>query len=147
MKHSIKAFKITWENKFGEHSFYEFTEKTALNSLKRFEHFNATMEEETIELFITPAMKKEFQKLIKKIREENFKGEYPKAIMADSMTEKGQASIVFSYSGDNTFRGYTKEMAEKVMSIESFQSFLNKYEATAQIQLRANQSYEIRIQF
>ena len=89
MLHTVKAFRITWTNKFGDHSFYEFTKRSAENSMERFSFWNPTMTEETIEVYLTPAIKREFQKLIKSIRESDFNSEagseYPKAIMTDAI--------------------------------------------------------------
>ncbi len=154
MKHSIKAFKITWENKFGEHSFYEFTRKTAENSMRRFQHFNPKMEECIAEVYLTPAIKREFQKLIKSIRESDFNAsagcEYPKAIMTEAMMERGEATIIFTWQGDyrtEKVREYTKARAEKMMDVESFKDFLNREQATAQIELKENNNYQIRIRF
>ena len=35
MLHTVKAFKITWTNKAGELSFYDFTKRSAENSMER----------------------------------------------------------------------------------------------------------------
>lgn len=154
MLHTVKAFKITWTNKFGEHSFYEFTERMALKYLKRFEGFNSTMEEETIEVYLTPAIKREFQKLIKSIRESDFNSkagcEYPKAIMTDAMMERGEATIIFRWAGSDAnseIRELTKKKADRMMEIQSFRDFLEKEQATAKIELRDDNCYQIRIQF
>lgn len=154
MLHTLKAFKITWTNKFGEHSFYEFTKRSAEKSMERFSHWNPRMEETMAEVYLTPAIKREFQKLIKGIRESDFNSEagceYPKAIMTDAMMERGEATIIFrwqgSFAGEET-REYTKARAEKMMQIKSFTDFLNREQATAQIELRENNNYQIRIQF
>lgn len=154
MLHTVKAFKITWTNKHGEHSFYDFTKRSAENSMERFSFWNPTMTEETIEVYLTPAIKREFQKLIKSIRESDFNSrsgcEYPKAIMTDGMMQKGEATIIFRWAGENAnseIRELTKEKANRMMNIQSFRDFLEKEEATAKIELRDDNSYQIRIQF
>ena len=154
MLHTVKAFKITWANKFGEHTFYDFTERSAKNSMERFSLWNPTMTEETIEVYLTPAIKREFQKIIKSIRESDFNSEagseYPKAIMTDGMMQKGEATIIFRWAGSNAnaeIREITKEKANRMMNIQSFRDFLEKEEATAKIELRDDNSYQIRIQF
>lgn len=154
MKHSVKAFKITWENKFGEHSYFEFTERSAKNALERLAYFNARMEETVAEVYLTPTIKREFQKIIKNIRESDFNSkagcEYPKAIMTEGMRERGEATIIFRWAGSNAnseIRELTKEKANRMMEIQSFRDFLEKEEATAKIELREDNSYQIRIQF
>lgn len=154
MLHTVKAFKITWTNKYGEHSFYDFTKRSAENSMERFSFWNPTMTEETIEVYLTPAIKREFQKLIKSIRESDFNSEagfeYPKAIMTDAMMARGEATIIFSWQGafrNEACKQYTKERAEKMMEVKSFKDFLNREQATAQIELKENNSYQIRIHF
>ena len=154
MLHTVKAFRITWTNKFGDHSFYEFTKKTAENAMARFEHCNPRMEETETQVYLTPAIKKEFQKLIKSIRESDFNSEagceYPKAIMTEAMMERGEATIIFTWQGsfkNDACKQYTKERAEKMMSIKAFKDFLNREQATAQIELKENNNYQIRIHF
>lgn len=154
MLHTVKAFKITWTNKFGEHSFYDFTKRSAENSMERFSFWNPTMTEETIEVYLTPAIKREFQKLIKSIRESDFNTsagcEYPKAIMTDAMMARGEATIIFTWQGDfagEKTKAYTKARAEKMMEVKSFKDFLNREQATAQIELKENNNYQIRIHF
>ena len=154
MLHTVKAFRITWTNKLGEHSFCEFTKRSAENSMERFSFWNPTMTEETIEVYLTPAIKREFQKLIKSIRESDFNSktgsEYPKAIMTDAMMEKGEATIIFLWQGtsyDEKGREYSKAKAEKMMELKSFTDFLNREQATAQIELKENNNYQIRIHF
>lgn len=154
MLHTVKAFRITWTNKFGEHSFYEFTERSAKNSMERFSFWNPTMTEETIEVYLTPAIKREFQKIIKSIRESDFNSkagcEYPKAIMTEAMMDRGEATIIFTWQGaymTEKDRQYTKARAEKMMEVESFKDFLNREHATAQIELKENNNYQIRIHF
>ena len=44
-------------------------------------------------------------------------------------------------------RQYTKARAEKMMEVESFKDFLNREHATAQIELKENNNYQIRIHF
>ena len=154
MLHTVKAFRITWTNKFGDHSFYEFTKKTAENSMERLRYWNPRIEETMAEVYLTPAIKREFQKIIKNIRESDFNSvdgcEYPKAIMTEEMMERGEATIIFTWQGDfrnEKVREYTKEKAEKMMEVESFTDFLNREKATAQIELRENNNYQIRIKF
>ena len=154
MLHTVKAFKITWTNKFGEHSFYDFTKRSAENSMERFSFWNPTMTEETIEVYLTPAIKREFQKLIKSIRESDFNTsagcEYPKAIMTDAMMSRGEATIIFTWQGDfagEKTKAYTKARAEKMMEVKSFTDFINREQATAQIELKENNNYQIRIHF
>lgn len=154
MLHTVKAFKITWTNKHGEHSFYDFTKRSAENSMERFSFWNPTMTEETIEVYLTPAIKREFQKLIKSIRESDFNSEagseYPKAIMTDAMMERGEATIIFLWQGTSygeKGRRYSKAKAEKMMEVKSFTDFLNREQATAQIELKENNNYQIRIHF
>lgn len=154
MLHTVKAFKITWTNKHGEHSFYDFTKRSAENSMERFSFWNPTMTEETIEVYLTPAIKREFQKLIKSIRESDFNSkagcEYPKAIMTDAMMTRGEATIIFRWAGSDAnseIRELTKEKADRMMKIQSFRDFLEKEKATAKIELRDDNSYQIRIQF
>ena len=154
MKHTLNAYKITWFNKYGEHSFYEYTKRTAENSMKRFANFNPTMEETVVEVCLTPAIKREFQKVIKNIRESDFNPEsgmeYPKAIMTDAMTERGEATIIFSWQGSYASeekKEYTRRKAEKMLKVESFLNFLDKEQATAQIELKENNNYQIRIKF
>lgn len=154
MLHTVKAFKITWTNKAGELSFYDFTKRSAENSMERLSLWNPTMTEETIEVYLTPAIKREFQKIIKGIRESDFNSragcEYPKAIMTEAMMERGEATIIFRWAGDNAnseIRELTKEKADRMMKIQSFRDFLEKEKATAKIELRDDNSYQIRIQF
>lgn len=154
MLHTVKAFKITWTNKHGEHSFYDFTKRSAENSMERFSFWNPTMTEETIEVYLTPAIKREFQKLIKNIRESDFNSEagceYPKAIMTDAMMARGEATIIFTWQGafrNEKAREYSKAKAEKMMEVKSFTDFLNREQATAQIELKENNNYQIRIHF
>ena len=154
MKHSIKAYEITWHNNCGEHSFLEFTKKTAENSMERLAFFNPSMREIMAEVYLTPAIKREFQKLIKNIRESDFNSnngsEYPKAIMTEAMMERGEATIIFSWQGsfrNEACKQYTKERAEKMMNIKAFTDFLNKEQATAHIELKENNNYQIRIRF
>ena len=154
MLHTVKAFKITWTNKYGEHSFYDFTKRSAENSMERFSFWNPTMTEETIEVYLTPAIKREFQKLIKSIRESDFNSEagseYPKAIMTDAMMSRGEATIIFTWQGafrNEKAREYSKARAEKMMEVKSFTDFLNREKATAKIELKENNNYQIRIQF
>ena len=112
------------------------------------------MTEETIEVYLTPAIKREFQKLIKSIRESDFNSkagsEYPKAIMTDAMMARGEATIIFTWQGDfagEKTKAYTKARAEKMMEVKSFTDFLNREQATAQIELKENNNYQIRIHF
>ncbi len=154
MLHTVKAFKITWANKIGEHTFYDFTERSAKNSMERFSLWNLTMTEATIEVYLTPAIKREFQKLIKSIRESDFNTsagcEYPKAIMTEAMMERGEATIIFRWAGSDAnseIRELTKEKADRMMKIQSFRDFIEKEKATAKIELRDDNSYQIRIQF
>ena len=154
MLHTVKAFKITYTNKAGEFSFYDFTKRSAENSMERWRHFNPRMEETMIEVYLTPAIKREFQKIIKSIRESDFNSragcEYPKAIMTEAMMERGEATIIFRWAGDNAnseIRELTKEKADRMMKIQSFRDFLEKEKATAKIELRDDNSYQIRIQF
>lgn len=154
MLHTVKAFKITWARENGMHSHYEFTERSAKNSMERFSFCNPTMTEETIEVYLTPAIKREFQKIIKSIRESDFNSkagcEYPKAIMTEAMMERGEATIIFLWQGEiygEKGREYSKAKAEKMMEVESFKDFLNREQATAQIELKENNNYQIRIHF
>lgn len=154
MLHTVKAFKITWTNKFGEHSFYDFTKRSAENSMNRLDYFNPRIEEVMAEVYLTPAIKREFQKLIKSIRESDFNTsagcEYPKAIMTEAMMERGEATIIFRWAGSDAnseIRELTKEKADRMMKIQSFRDFLEKEKATAKIELRDDNSYQIRIQF
>ena len=154
MLHTLKAFKITWTNKMGEHSFYEFTKRSAENAMDRLSYFNPRMEETIAEVYLTPAIKREFQKLIKTIRESDFNStsgcEYPKAIMTDAMMERGEATIIFRWAGSDAnseIRELTKEKADRMMKIQSFRDFLEKEKATAKIELRDDNCYQIRIQF
>lgn len=154
MLHTVKAFKITWTNKFGDHSFYEFTKKTAENSMERLSYWNPRMEETMAEVYLTPAIKREFQKIIKSIRESDFNSnagcEYPKAIMTEAMMERGEATIIFAWQGsfrNEACKQYTKERAEKMMNIKAFTDFLNREQATAQIELKENNNFQIRIHF
>lgn len=154
MLHTLKAFKITWTNKFGEHSFYEFTKRSAEKSMERLSFFNPRMEETMADVYLTPAIKREFQKLIKGIRESDFNSEagceYPKAIMTEAMMDRGEATIIFTWQGCNAgekTRAYTKAKAEKMMEVKSFTDFLNREQATAQIELKENNNYQIRIHF
>ena len=149
MLHTINAYKITWTNKTGEHTFYEFTKKRAENAIERMSFWNPRMEEAITEVYLTPAIKKEFQKIIKEIRgKEN---EYPKAIMTEAMMERGEATIIFTWQGGETGdkrREFTKKEAEKMMENKSFTDFINKEEAKAQIEFREdNHNYQIRIKF
>ena len=149
MLHIINAYKITWTNKTGEHTFYEFTKKRAENAMERMSFWNPRMEEAITEVYLTPAIKKEFQKIIKEIRgKEN---EYPKAIMTEAMMERGEATIIFTWQGGETGdrrREFTKREAEKMMENKSFTDFINKEEAKAQIEFREdNHNYQIRIKF
>lgn len=154
MLHKINAYKITFTNARGTFSYYEYTKKTAENSLKNMEFWNPTMEETIAEVYLTPAIKKEFQKLIKSIRESEFNTstgcEYPKAIMTAGMMERGEATIIFTWQGsflDEKTKEYTKARAEKMMKVKTFTDFLNREEATAQIELKENNNYQIRIKF
>lgn len=154
MLHTVKAFRITWTNKFGEHSFLEFTKKTAENSFERLAQFNSRMEEVVAEVYLTPSIKREFQKLIKSIRESDFNTsagcEYPKAIMTDAMMIRGEATIIFRWAGSDAnseIRELTKKKADRMMEIQSFRDFLEKEQATAKIELRDDNCYQIRIQF
>ena len=155
MLHSIKAFRITWTNKMGDHSFYEFTQRSAQNAMDRMSSFNPRMEETIAEVYLTPAIKREFQKLIKTIRESDFNTssgcEYPKAIMTEAMMDRGEATIIFTWQGSNHWdektKAYTKERAERFMEVESFKEFLNREQATAQVELKENNNYHIRIRF
>ena len=149
MLHIINAYKITWTNKTGEHTFYEFTKKRAEKAMERMSFWNPRMEEAITEVYLTPAIKKEFQKIIKEIRgKEN---EYPKAIMTEAMMERGEATIIFTWQGGETGdrrREFTKREAEKMMENKSFTDFINKEEAKAQIEFREdNHNYQIRIKF
>ena len=86
-------------------------------------------------------IKKEFQKLIKEIRENG--NEYPKAMMTGAQMEKSQATVNCGYFPDES-----KAIADKLMTVESFKTFLNKYEATAHIEYdRSKDAYQIRIKF
>ena len=107
-----------------------------------------------IEVYLTPAIKREFQKVIKSIRESDFNSkagcEYPKAIMTEAMMERGEATIIFLWQGetyDERGREYSKAKAEKMMEVKSFTDFLNREQATAQIELKENNNYQIRIHF
>lgn len=149
MKHTLNAYKITFTNATGTHSYYEFTKRSAEKALERMSFWNPTMEEAVAEVYLTPAIKKEFQKLIKEIRgKEN---EYPKAIMTEAMMERGEATIIFTWQGGDTGdkrREFTKIEAEKMMENKSFTDFINKEEAKAQIEFREdNHNYQIRIKF
>ena len=154
MLHTVKAFRITWTNKMGEHSFYEFTQRSAQNAMDRMSSFNPRMEETIAQVYLTPAIKREFQKLVKTIRESDFNTsagcEYPKAIMTEAMMDRGEATIIFTWQGtfyNETTKAYTKARAEKFMEEESFKAFLNREQATAQVELKENNNYHIRIHF
>lgn len=149
MLHKINAYKITFTNSTGTHSYYEFTKRSAEKALERMDFWNPTMEEAIAEVYLTPTIKREFQKLIKEIRgKEN---EYPKAIMTEAMMERGEATIIFTWQGGDTGdkrREYTKREAEKMMETKAFTDFINREEAKAQIEFRNdNHNYQIRIKF
>lgn len=149
MLHKLNAYKITWTNKTGDHIFYEFTKKRAENAMERMSFWNPRMEEAIAEVYLTPAIKKEFQKIIKEIRGKE--DEYPKAIMTEAMMERGEATIIFTWQGGETGdrrREFTKREAEKMMENKSFTDFINREEAKAQIEFREdNHNYQIRIKF
>lgn len=154
MKHTLNAYKITFTNATGTHSCYEFTKRSAEKAVERMSFWNATMEEAVAEVYLTPAIKKEFQKLIKSIRESDFNStsgcEYPKAIMTEAMMERGEATIIFTWQGrfhSESTKEYTRARAEKMMKVKAFTDFLNREEATAQIELKENNNYQIRIKF
>lgn len=149
MLHRLNAYKITWTNKTGDHTFYEFTKKRAENAMERMSFWNPRMEEAITEVYLTPSIKKEFHKIIKEIRgKEN---EYPRAIMTEAMMERGEATIIFTWQGGDTGdkrREFTKIEAEKMMENKNFTDFINKEEAKAQIELREDtHNYQIRIKF
>lgn len=153
MLHKINAYKITFTNATGTHSYFKFTKKSAEKALERMSFWNPTMEEDIAEVYLTPTIKKEFQKLIKSIRESDFNSsdsEYPKAIMTAGMMDRGEATIIFTWQGrfhSETTKEYTRARAEKMMEIKAFTDFLNREEATAQIELKENNNYQIRIKF
>lgn len=93
------------------------------------------------------AMKKDLQKVIKAVRDENDLGTYPKAIMTISQMEKRTATV--NCGGE--FAQWDKERAEgraqAVMSDERFVAFLKKHNATAHTELDKFGVTQIRINY
>ena len=154
MKRTVSGYEIRWTNKFGEQKIYAYTERQAKSWMESLSFFNPSMEETTFETYITPDMKKEFQKLIKEIREKDFgvdpsrrdNCKYPKPMMTEVQMGKGQATV-------NCGAGWylnitTKEYARKIIENPSFKAFLEKYEATATIEyMKTADGYQVRLQF
>lgn len=96
-------------------------------------------------------MKKEFQKVIKDIRSDIHSGidsrrgiaEYPKPMMTLTQMEKRQATV--NCGGEWLKPDYEKRLADRVISDERFCAFLEKYGATAVVELDKFGGYQIRI--
>lgn len=90
-------------------------------------------------------MKKDFQSIIGTIRNETGDKAYPKPMMTSQQIDKDTATV--NCGGEWRETEETKERAEKVMNDERFKAFLEKYGATAQIELDNFKSYQIRINY
>lgn len=155
MLHTITIWNLTYTSEHLTSAIQYHSKKMAEKDMERFISWGweCSLEEKSIEVALTPAIKKEYQKLIKDIRENDFgviRGEYrgnclyPKPMMTETQMSKGQATI---NCGDWNPEG-SKARADKMMEIESFKAFLQKYEATAHIEfVDSKDAYQIRIQF
>lgn len=100
-------------------------------------------------------MKKDFQKVIKAIRDEDNakhgregrdKIEYPKPMMTAAQMEKSTATVNLGGEWSNYER--TSGRAEMVMNDERFKSFLQKWNATATKELMTRfNTFQIRIDY
>lgn len=95
-------------------------------------------------------MKKEFSKIITAIRNE--RGEetrrnlsFPKAMMTAAQMEKHTATV--NCGGEWGTAESTKAIAEVVMNDERFVAFLEKYKATATVEINNFKTYQIRITY
>lgn len=83
------------------------------------------------------AMKKDFQKVIKMIRDENnahndSKSSFPKPMMTDAQIDKSTATV--NCGGEWGSFESTKKKADIVMSDKRFTDFLTKWNATATVE-------------
>jgi hypothetical protein len=96
-------------------------------------------------------IKKDFQKVIKAIRDDRnnrlqINGCFPKAIMTQVQAEKGQATV--NCGGEWTTAEKSKERAVEVMQDSRFVEFLEKANAKATIEYNnAVNAYQVRLFF
>ena len=96
------------------------------------------------------AIKKDFQKVIKSIREQisAYEGktyEFPKAMMTGQQMDKNTATV--NCGGEWRSAEYSKEIADVVMTHSEFQVFLIKYQAKAHIEENKFGGVQIRINY
>lgn len=147
MAQIITAYRITYQNAYGGINTYEIEgKKKAYNRFNNLpKEWNPTIEEIEKEVFITKPMKAEFQKVIGAVRSERGGKEYPKPMMTTVQMMKGQATVNCGGEWSTTER--TREMAEAVMANNTFVEFINKYNASAKIELNNFGTYQIRLYF
>ncbi len=94
---------------------------------------------------ITDKTKKDFQKIIKSIREKTNEKNFPKPMMTIAQIEKKQATV--NCGGEWATKERTEERANIVLNDERFKEFLDKYKATANLEINNFGTYQIRINF
>lgn len=106
---------------------------------------------ETAKAEIDPnAIKKDFQKVIKAIRDAKNKecgtnSEFPKAMMTRQQIAKGTATV--NCGGEWGSLEGTTYRANKVMNDERFTEFLTRWNATAKIEMNSFGTAQIRINY
>lgn len=88
--------------------------------------------------------KKEFQKVIATIRNEGNSG-FPKAMMTRQQMVKGTATV--NCGGEWRTKEYTETLSAAIMKDTRFQSLIEKYNATAEVELNTFGTYQIRINY
>lgn len=94
--------------------------------------------------------KKEFQKAIKNIRnsrnaELGINSNYPKPMMTQVQMDKREATV--NCGGEFGTPDEIRDRANYVMADARFKEFLDKHNATANLELNAFNTYQIRIHF
>lgn len=90
-------------------------------------------------------IKKELQKVIGTIRKEKSANSFPKAMMTGQQMEKSTATV--NCGGEWGTPESTMKRAKMVMDDERFKAFLEKYNATANIEPNSFGTYQIRIHY
>lgn len=92
-------------------------------------------------------MKKDFQKVIKAIRETNGERTNPKPMMTEAQMEKGTATVNCGGEWCKHSPEVARKRADLVMKDERFTAFLTKWNATAHTELDNYGVTQIRINY